>query len=78
MLQNTKKYWMVNNDTLSQFNIKNDIIEEIKKDNFNIYKEKEEKRKKELEEIKIKDGIIQPPSNQDENKDKDKETNNED
>ena len=58
-----KKYWMVNNDTLSQFNIKEEELEQIKKENFNIYKEKEEKRKKELEEIKIKDGIIQPPSN---------------
>ena len=58
-----KKYWMVNNDTLSQFNIKEEELEKIKKDNFNIYKEKEEKRKKELEEIKIKDGIIQPPPN---------------
>ena len=58
-----KKYWMVNNDTLSQFNIKDEELEKIKKENFNIYKEKEEKRKKELEEIKIKDGIIQPPSN---------------
>ena len=58
-----KRYWMVNNDTLSQFNIKDEELEQIKKENFNIYKEKEEKRKKELEEIKIKDGIIQPPPN---------------
>ena len=49
-----KKYWMVNNDTLSQFNIKNEDLEQIKKENYNIYKEKEEKRKKELEEIKIR------------------------
>ena len=69
-----KKYWMVNNDTLSQFNIKDEELEQIKKDNYNIYKEKEEKRKKELEEIKIKDGIIQPPQNQEEPK----EENNED
>ena len=62
-----KKYWMVNNETLGKFNIKVEDIEKIKKDNYNIYKEKEEKRKKELEEIKIKDGIIQP-QNKDENK----------
>ena len=43
-----KRYWMVNNDTLSQFNIKDEELEQIKKENFNIYKEKEEKRKKEL------------------------------
>ena len=54
-----KKFWMINNDTLSKFNLKAEDIEKIKKENFNIYKEKEEKRKKELEEIKIKDGIIQ-------------------
>jgi hypothetical protein len=41
-----KRYWMVNNDTLSQFNIKDEELEKIKKENFNIYKEKEEKRKK--------------------------------
>jgi hypothetical protein len=57
-----KKYWMVKNDTLSQFNIKVDDIENIKKENLKIYKEKEEKKKKELEEIKIKDGIIQAPN----------------
>ena len=71
-----KKYWMVNNDTLSKFNIKDEELEQIKKDNFNIYKEKKKKRKKELEEIKIKDGIIQPPTNNNdelkEDKDKDK------
>ena len=59
-----KKYWMVNNDTLSQFNVKLEDIEQYKKDNFNIYKEKEEKRKKELEEIKKKDGIIQPQTSE--------------
>ena len=71
-----KKYWMVNNDTLSQFNIKNEDLEQIKKDNFNIYKEKEEKRKKELEEIKIKDGIIQPPQNQEEPKEENNDESN--
>ena len=62
-----KKYWMVNNDTLSQFNLKVEDIENYKKENLEIYKKKEEKRKKELEEIKIKDGIIQPPQNSEEN-----------
>ena len=75
-----KRYWMVNNDTLSQFNLKAEDIENYKKENFEIYKKKEEKKKKELEEIKIKDGIIQPPSqeeNQNQNNEGGTETNNE-
>ena len=58
-----KKFWMIKDDILNQFNIDVKEIEKIKKHNYNIYKEKEEKKMKELEEIKIKNGIIQPQKN---------------
>jgi len=72
-----KKYWMVSNDTLSKFNIKEEDIEQIKKDNLEIYKIKEEKRKKELDEIKIKDGIIPAQSAEEGNIKTDNNTNDE-
>ena len=62
-----KKYWMVQKEILDKFNVKQEDIEQYKKENFNIYKEKEEKKQKELEEIKKKEGII-PPQNSEENK----------
>ena len=72
-----KRYWMVNNDTLSKFNVKEEEIEQIKKDNFEIYKIKEEKRKKELDAIKIKDGIIPAQNTEEGNLNTENHTNDE-
>ena len=72
-----KRYWMVNNDTLSKFNVKEEEIEQIKKDNFEIYKIKEEKRKKELDAIKIKDGIIPAQNTEEGNANTENHTNDE-
>jgi len=53
-----KKYWVIKTEILEQFNLDKNEIEEIKRKNHNIYKEKGEKKIKELEEIKIENGII--------------------
>ena len=53
-----KKYWVIKTEILDQFNLDKNEIEEIKNKNHNLYKEKGEKKVKELEEIKIENGII--------------------
>jgi len=53
-----KKYWVVKTEILKQFNLDKNEIEEIKNKNHNIYKEKGEKKVKELEEIKIENRVI--------------------
>ena len=53
-----KKYWIVKEETLHQFNLNLDEMEKIKTENYNKYKEKEEKKAKELEIIIQKDEII--------------------
>ena len=53
-----KKYWVIKTEILEQFNLDKNEIEEIKNKNHNIYKEKGEKKVKELEEIKIEKGVI--------------------
>ena len=44
----SKKYWIVKNDVLNEFDLNEKEIEQIKKDNYNAYKEKEEKKSKKL------------------------------
>ena len=53
-----KKYWIVKEETLHQFNLNLDEMEKIKTENYNKYKEKEEKKEKELEIIIQKDEIL--------------------
>ena len=53
-----KKYWIVKDEILKQFNFNLDDLEKIKILNYNKYKEKEEKKEKELEIIEQKDEII--------------------
>ena len=53
-----KKYWIVKEETLHQYNLNLDEMEKIKTENYNKYKEKEEKKAKELEIIEQKDEII--------------------
>ena len=44
-----KKYWIIKNNILDQFNLNENDLEKIKKENYNIYKEKEERKNKEFE-----------------------------
>ena len=53
-----KKYWIVKDEILNQFNLNIDDMDKIKKDNYNIYKEREEKKTKNLETIKQKDEMM--------------------
>ncbi len=53
-----KKYWIVKDEILNQFNLNIDDMDKIKIENYNIYKEREERKAKNLETIKQKDEMM--------------------
>ena len=57
-LKISKKYWIVKNEILNEFNLNRNEIEEIKKVNYNIFKEKEEKKSTKFDKINKKEELF--------------------